>query len=189
MDEVERLLEKRRWAKTCLRVNIAAPEEIEVRGKVKVAHLRSNVLRKDKEPELYEAIKGIAPEWWGDETRVTLNKDVVCQKHRDGNEGYSWMLWLGDYTQGGELHFEDGVVIKDKGVWHKFQGQIPHWNTPHEGGTKYSVILYRSTKQSKHELLQGYKKRKNDAAAAANLGGDVGVPQGVVGGMVGREAS
>ena len=182
MDEVKRLLEKRRWAKTCLRVNIAAPEEIEVRGKVKVAHLRSNILRKDKEPELCEAIKGIAPEWWGDETRVTLNKDVVCQKHRDGNEGYSWMLWLGDYTQGGELHFEDGVVIKDKGVWHKFQGQVAHWNTPHEGGTKYSVILYRSTKQSKHELLQGYKKRKKDvAAAAATLEGDVGEPQGLVG--------
>ena len=91
------------------------------------------------------------------------------------------MLWLGDYTQGGELHFEDGAVIKDKGVWHKFQGQIPHWNTPHEGGTKYSVILYRSTKQSKHELLQGYKKRKNDAAAAANLGRPVGIIQGLVG--------
>ena len=66
MDEVERLLEKRRWVKTCLRVNIATPEEIEVRGNVQVAHLRSDVLRKDKAPELYEAIKGIAPEWWGD---------------------------------------------------------------------------------------------------------------------------
>ena len=114
---------------------------------------------------------------------MTLNKDVACQKHRDGNDGHSWMLWLGDYAQGGELHFEDGAVIKDKRVWHKFQGQVPHWNTPHEGGTKYSVILYRSTKQSKHELLQGYKKRKKDvAAAAATLEGDVGILQGMVGG-------
>ena len=95
------------------------------------------------------------------------------------------MLWLGDYTQGGELHFEDGVVIKDKRVWHKFQGQVPHWNTPHEGGTKYSVILYRSTKQSKHELLQGYKKRKNDAATqAANMEESLGESQGLVGGVV-----
>ena len=73
-------------------------------------------------------------------------------------------------------------MIKEKGVWHKFQGQVAHWNTPHEGGTKYSVILYRSTKQSKHELLQGYKKRKKDvAAAAATLEGDVGILQGLVG--------
>ena len=94
------------------------------------------------------------------------------------------MLWLGDYTQGGELHFEDGAVIKEKGVWHKFMGQVPHWNTPHEGGSKYSVILYRSTKQPKYEALLGYKKRKHDAAAAANLGGPMGESQGVVGGVV-----
>ena len=87
-----------------------------MRGKVKVAHLKSNVLKKEKEPALYEAIKEIAPEWWGEETRIPLNKDVVCQKHKDGKERRSWMLWLGDYTQGGELHFEDGTVIKDKGV-------------------------------------------------------------------------
>jgi hypothetical protein len=149
MEKVAQLLDARRWAKTCLRTNIATPDDIEVRGKVRVAHLKSNVLKRDKEPALYDAIKEIAPEWWGEETRITLNKDVVCQRHKDGNEGHSWMLWLGDYTQGGELHFEDGAVIKEKGVWHKFMGQVPHWNTPHGGGTKYSVILYRSTKQPK----------------------------------------
>ena len=116
MEEVTQLLKARRWAKTCLRTNIATPEEIEMRGKVKVAHLKSNVLKREKEPELYEAIRGIAPEWWGEETRITLNEDVVCQKHRDGNEGHSWMLWLEDYTQEGELHFEDGSVIEGKGV-------------------------------------------------------------------------
>jgi hypothetical protein len=184
MEEVTQLLKARRWANTCLRTNIATPDDIEVRGKVKVARIKSNVLKREREPRLYDAIKGIAPEWWGDETRITLNKDVVCQKHKDGNEGHSWMLWLGDYTQGGELHFENGAVIKEKGVWHKFMGQVPHWNTPHEGGSKYSVILYRSTKQPKYEALLGYKKRKHDAAAAANLGGSVGESQGVVGGVV-----
>ena len=59
-----------------------------------MAHVRSNVVRKEKEPVLCEAIKEIAPEWWGDETRVTVNQDVVCQRHRDGNTGHSWMLWL-----------------------------------------------------------------------------------------------
>ena len=54
---------------------------------------------------------------------------------------------------------------------------------PHEGGTKYSVILYRSTKPSKYEALLGYKKRTRDVAvAAATLEGDVGILQGMVGG-------
>ena len=94
METVGRLLRARKWRDTCLRPNIATPDDIQVRGTVKVAHVRSNVVRKEKEPVLYEAIKEIAPEWWGDETRVTVNQDVVCQRHRDGNTGHSWMLWL-----------------------------------------------------------------------------------------------
>jgi hypothetical protein len=183
MDEVARLLETRRWAKTCLRANIAAPEDVELRGKVKVAHLRSNVLKKEKEPELHRAIREIAPEWWGEETRITLNKDVVCQRHRDGNEGHSWLLWLGDYTQGGELNFDDGTVIAGKGVWHKFQGQQPHWNSPHEGGVKYSVILYRSTKVPKSTMMRAAKKSRDDVGGPAeDLAGRLAGPQGVVGG-------
>ena len=157
-------------------------------GKWRRSHLKSNVLKRDKEPVLYDAIKEIAPEWWGEETRITLNKDVVCQRHKDGNEGHSWMLWLGDYTRGGELHFEDGAVIKEKGVWHKFMGQVPHWNTPHEGGTKFSVILYRNMKPSKYEALFEHKKRKKDAATkAADLEKGLGEPQELVGGVVGGE--
>ena len=103
-------------------------------------------------PLLYEAIRAIAPEWW-DETRITLNKDVVAKRHRDGNKGHSWMIWLGDYEGGGELHFDDGRVISGKEMRHKFEGQVPRWKVPHYGGTKYSVIMFRSTGPSKASRL------------------------------------
>lgn len=160
MELVEQLLRKRRWQNTCLRPNIAAPGDIEVKGKIKVARVRSNVVRQDKEPVLYKAIKEIAPEWWGEETKITVNQDVVCQRHKDGNSGHSWMLWLGDYTSGGQLHFDDGAVIDGKKCWHRFEGQNHHWNTPHEGGTKYSVILYRSNRPSKSTLIQKNRVKK-----------------------------
>ena len=41
-------------------------------GKVKVAKIYSNVLNnRDKEPELYDAIRDVAPEWWGDDMQET----------------------------------------------------------------------------------------------------------------------
>ena len=84
---------------------------------------------------------------------ITLNKDVLAKRHRDGNTGHSWMIWLGDYAGGGELYFDDGRVIFGKETWHKFEGQVPRWNVPHYGGTKYSVILFRSSKPSKASRL------------------------------------
>ena len=78
---------------------------------MKIALLQSEVLPK-KEVELRELIKSIAPEWWGDEeTKVLLNKNVTCKRHRDGNDGHSYILWLPDYV-GGELKFDDGTVFK-----------------------------------------------------------------------------
>ena len=80
MDVLEDLLSKRKWVKSCLRSNVAQPEDIKLSGTVKVAKIYSNVLNnREKEPELYDAIKNVAPEWWDDETRITLNKDLVCK--------------------------------------------------------------------------------------------------------------
>ena len=59
MDKVEELLAKRKWAKDCLRVNIAEADQIIGRGKdgkFKVALLQSNLLGK-KEDELGDAIQ------------------------------------------------------------------------------------------------------------------------------------
>ncbi len=47
-------------------------------GTVKGAKVYSSGLNKmDHEPELYDAIEDIAPEWWGEDTPITLNKDLV----------------------------------------------------------------------------------------------------------------
>ena len=67
---------------------------------MKVAKIYSNVLNnRDKESEFYDAIKDVAPQWWGDDTQITLNKDLVCKRHKDhSNQEHSWILWLGDFT-------------------------------------------------------------------------------------------
>ena len=165
MDKVEELLEKQKWKKQCLRTNVAQPEDIVSYGTVKVAKFNSNVLNKrEKEPELHDTIKEIAPEWWGDDTQITLNKDLVCKRHRDhANKEHSWILWLGDFA-GGALNFDDGAKIEGKGVWHKINGHIYHWNDPHEG-TKYSIVLYRGTKKQKSLRLVEAKRAKREREA------------------------
>ena len=175
MDRVEELLGKRRWNKHCLRANVAQEEDIiryGANGSIKVAKIWSNVLNnREKEPELYDAIKEVAPEWWGEDTQVTLNKDLVCKRHRDhANKDHSWILWLGNFT-GGALHFDDGTKIEGKGEWHKFNGHIHHWNDPHEGSPKYSIVLYRRTRQPKFHRLHAAlaAKRERERAAKASL--------------------
>jgi hypothetical protein len=162
LEQFEEMLNKRRWAKDCLRANIAQPDQIVMRGvkkNVKIAVLQSEVLPK-KEVELRELIKGIAPEWFGDEeTKVLLNKNVTCKRHRDGNDGHSYILWLGNYV-GGALLFDDGTKLTEKYVWHKINGQNYHWNEPHEG-LKYGIVLYRQkAKHSKTQQMMIARRKK-----------------------------
>ena len=63
---------------------------------------------------------------------------------------------MGDFT-GGALVFDDGRRIEEKNIWHQIDGRVHHWNEPHEG-TKYSIILYRSTRQSKISRI--WEKRR-----------------------------
>ena len=94
----------------------------------------------------------------GGETRVWLNKDVQCQRHKDGSKGHSYTLWLGGLT-GGALLFDDGTRIDQQHTWHQINGQIHHWNEPHEGA-KYSIIIYMgSDKRRKSGIIQ--VKRRN----------------------------
>ena len=162
MDRVEELLAKRKWEKRCLRSNVAQPEDVVQCGSVKVAKIYSNVLNKrKKEPELYDAIKEIAPEWWGDDTQITLNKDLVCKRHRDhANKEHSWIMWLGDFT-GGALVFDDGTRVEGKRVWHRINGHIHHWNEPHEGN-KYSIVLYRGTQKQKSSIIAERVRAKRE---------------------------
>ena len=165
MERVEELMAKRRRVKHCLRTNCAAPEDIQQTGKIKIAKIYSNLLyKREKEPELYDAIREIAPEWWDDDTRIILNKDLVAKRHKDGNKEHSWVLWLGDFTSGGGLNFDDGSKIEGKYQWFKMSGQDYHWNDPHEGGTKYSIVLFRSDKKPKTQVMQEARRRKLEQA-------------------------
>jgi hypothetical protein len=111
MDKVEGLMATRKWNKHCPRTNVAQPEQIEHQGKVKVAKMYSSLVKAGgTEPELYDAIKDIAPEWWDEDTQIILKKDFTCKRQKDGNKEHSWLLRLGDFT-GGALHFDDGIKI------------------------------------------------------------------------------
>ena len=87
-----------------------------------------------------------------------IEQRFESKKHKDANKEHSWILWLGDFT-GGALNFEDGTKLEEKYKWHKINGQIPHWNDEHEG-TKYAVVLYRSTRTPKSTRLNQAKARK-----------------------------
>ena len=154
-------MEARKWQKKCLRYNIVKPEDIVIYKKTKLAFVESDSpqpKRSKIDRELIKAIEDIAPEWWGVDTRICINRNVQCERHKDGNKGHSYILWLGDFT-GGALLFDDGTRIEDKYKWHKINGQIHHWNEPHDG-TKYSVIIYKGNGQKKKtELISKLKKQ------------------------------
>jgi hypothetical protein len=124
---------------------------------MKVAICESNLLQL-KDTELRDAIKSIAPQWWGDDTRITLNINVCCQRHTDSNKAHSWIIWFGNFI-GGALVFDDGVRIDEKYTWHRINGQTHHWNEPHVG-TKYSIILYQRVGESKGAKIAASKKIK-----------------------------
>ena len=82
MEKLLELMSKRKWVKHCLRLDVAQPEDINMSGSIKAAKIYSNVLKKrEKEPELYDAIKEVAPEWWGDETQITVTRNMACEPH------------------------------------------------------------------------------------------------------------
>ena len=74
------------------------------------------------------------------------------------------MLWLGDFTSGGGLNFDDGRKIEGKYKWFKMSGQDYHWNDPHEGGAKCSIVLFMSDKKPKTQVMQEARRRKLEQA-------------------------
>ena len=76
-------------------------------------------------------------------TFAQLNRSVEMKRHVDGRnfEG-SLILLLGEFT-GGALCFDDGRRITQTGVWHRFDGHLPHWVEPFEG-ERFSVILFNN---------------------------------------------
>ena len=59
----------------------------------KVALCESNTLRikEKKETHMRDVIESVAPEWRGDDTKTIINRNVKCERHRDGNDGLSWI--------------------------------------------------------------------------------------------------
>ncbi len=54
---------------------------------------------------------------------MTLNRNTVCQPHRDKfNFGDMAIMFLGEYEGGGTLLLEDGRRFEERGVWHKYDG-------------------------------------------------------------------
>ena len=165
MEKIEDLMSKRKWRKMCLRTNLANPEDIVTygAGQVKSVKLYSNVLKnREKEPELWGAIKETAPELFGNETQLTLNKDLCCKRHRDrGNKERSWILWLGGFA-GGALKFDNGDKVEGKYEWHQIDGRDYQWNDPREG-SKYSTVHYRGFDRPKARTLNNIVKAKKAA--------------------------
>ena len=50
--------------------------------------------------------------------------------------------------------------IEGQYLWFKITGQMHHWNDPHEGGTKYSIVLFRSDKKPKSNVMNEARLRK-----------------------------
>ena len=67
---------------------------------------------------------------------------------------------VGFISSGGGLSSDDGTKIEGKRQWFKIDRQNHHWNDPHEGGTKYSIVLFRSDKKPKTNALNEARKRK-----------------------------
>ena len=154
---VEFLLDNRTWSKTCLRENIADPEDLVLskNGKFRrVALMSNNVAHKIAQDRLLrKALSEIAPEWWGEDTQITVNKNVECKPHMDKNNAeYSYICFLGDYS-GGALVFETGEIFDTPGQWHRIDAnKLRHWNEPNTSGTKYSVIIYKRGDKPPHRI-------------------------------------
>ena len=159
MDLVEQLMDTRKWQTRCLRYNIVKPEEVELCKKTKVASVESNVPRKGSRHDtaLTAAIREIAPEWWDDSTRLCLNRNAQCQRHKDANKEHSYILWLGDFT-GGALVFDDGTRIEEKYKWHRINGQFHPGTNPTRALSIALSFTGEATSEKKSELINERKK-------------------------------
>jgi hypothetical protein len=102
----------------------------------------------------------------GDESQITLNKDLVCKRHRDhASKKNSGIMRLGDFT-GGALNFDDGVKVEGKREWDLITGFILLMSDPREG-TKYSIVLCRGTKKQKSRTLIEANRAKREKSPCA----------------------
>ena len=84
-ENVEFLLENRTWSQSCLRLNMAKPEDVHTgRTGFKRANILSGLVHNHNTQDklLRTALSKISPEWWGLDTVTTNKKNVECQPQR-----------------------------------------------------------------------------------------------------------
>ena len=150
---LHRMLETHRWRKQTHRTGIA-PSYVRTHFTSKEG--RPYSVCRVQEPqqseyhasgEIWEHVRSMLPDWFveGEFFGVTLNRNTVCQPHRDKNNiGESAILFLGDF-QGGALLLENGSRFEERCVWHRYDGsRLLHWNEEITAGVKYSVIAHNN---------------------------------------------
>ena len=119
--------------------------------------------RDPREDRLRQLVKGCGISF----SHLTLNgPNLVAAPHRDGkNAGeYSHICFLGE-NEGGELNLEDGTVLADKYVWHRFDGKrLLHWNSPIVGqfAEKWALVAYHTNES----LLAPQAKERGESTPA-----------------------
>ncbi len=150
---LHRMLEMHRWRKQTHRTGIASSH---VRTHLTSRAGRPYSVCRVQEPQqseyhasgdILEHVRSMLPDWFieGEFFGVTLNRNTVCQPHRDKNNvGESAILFLGDF-QGGALLLENGSRFEERCVWLRYAGsRLLHWNDDITAGVKYSVIAHNN---------------------------------------------
>ena len=123
------LMQKRRFSGTQTRLNVAANNETYIHKNGR-AFLKEKVLSDVvREGAIFEEVKKHHP--WVEQ--LTLNKNLLCTRHVDRNEGTSLICILGDF-EGGGLFVEqpDGLQhFREKYVWYEYNGRHPHLSLIH----------------------------------------------------------
>ena len=148
--ELRELLEKRKWSGTHTRTNIARDAETWTHpgGRVFLKEkVMSDVVKKGK---IFDLVTTQFP--WAEQ--LTLNRNTLCTRHTDRNEGNSMIAFFGDF-EGGGLFVEtpDGVRhLQGTGIWHEYNGRHPHWTEEWTGGDRFSVVAYRKPPKKQKEV-------------------------------------
>ena len=118
-EELLERLQKRKWHGSSTRLNIAEGPETYIHKsgrKMLVTPVLTDVVKSGP-------ISRLVQEQLPFVEQVTLNKNLKCTKHRDRNEGDSFICFLGDFERGG-LYVEEPTEVRhllEKGVWHQLE--------------------------------------------------------------------
>ena len=94
------------------------------------------------------ALQQVDPEYANRFTALAVTKNFTGSPHIDTlNVGPFYGLSLGDFPEGGgriAVECSPTLVaeIDTRNRFGKVDGRFPHWVTPYDGGTRYSLIYY-----------------------------------------------